>query len=634
MSCLESLCPENLTTFFALAKRFKATPKIEILQEGLYILIMLFTDEDCETVYNCIRILFDNNCDGLKMIPMISPDSPLLTLMRKQAIPSKAGTKLLKLFMENSFIGPYPCSHIYDGNTPFSRSALYMENLLEKGKNDSFKKHLKDFEKKCRLVTENETKVQQFNKFIVDYDKVVGSSNSNKLVDITKDNYGIDCERFLQMATVNAMTDVIDFLLTKNISMRIKNAIKAACIKGHHEILDLFLAKCDTIDSVHNLQLLHEICLRTNRRNEENPKVNYQKCFLLVINKFPALIHETDEGKNTPLHVATMTSRRNKDEIVRLLMEGSGLTTRNLAKIMPIEGVSRKALEGYLNDCVSVPNDDDEVEVDYKFLLPPSDQKLKSPKETFLLHQIMKRPELRPLVVHGVIASFVYLKWWKLRYCTIANFSLVLLFMISMTTFVYSCRFQDEYRLVNLVAQAIFGVSTALIATREIMQILMSGLKYFKSLTNWLELTLIGCSIYCIVRGFHEYTTIPLFMITGYEVYRLLGTLPFWCLSTYRAILEKVMTTFLKSIGVFIIIPLSFALSFNTLYFYSIHNNVVADDVVGNATVNDSDSFNTFRHPFFSIIKVFAMMTGEFGKKLYHLRIFLIKHNILQTLPA
>lgn len=602
------MCADNLVTFFSLAKRFQATPKIEVLQEGLLILIELFSDDDSEIVHDCINVLFANDCDGLKVVPMISPDSPLLILMRRQATASENGLKLLKLFMNNSSIGPHSCTNIYNGSSPFSKHYSIMEDLLLEGEDDSFKRKLDDFGKNCKLATENAIKVEQYNKFIVDYDKAAGSSNKNKLTEIRKNNYIVDCEKFLQIATEKASTDVAEFLLNKVCGLKIKNSIKIACIRGHHEILELLLKKCETIESVQNRNLLHEICQKTHRRKEGNIKVSHQKCFQLMITKFPQLIHERNDERNTPLHIATMTSRRNKDEIVKLLLEGSELTLRNNAGFMPIDGISKKAFEDFLNECVAVRNDDDEVEIDYRFLLPRLDQKLRSPKETFLLHKIVERPELRPLVVHAVITGFVHLKWWKLRFWTVANFALMALFMISMTTFVFSSRYEEQ-RLVNLISRVTFAVSLAVMTIRELLQLLMSGLKYFKHFTNWLEMLLIVCSVYCIVEGFHKYATIPLFMITGYELYTLFGTLPFWCLSTYRAILEKVMSTFLKSFFVFLIIPLSFALCFNTLYFYSKQEE--SNGISSNSSI---DGYNTFQYPFMSVIKVFAMMIGEFGE--------------------
>jgi hypothetical protein len=108
-------------------------------------------------------------------------------------------------------------------------------------------------------------------------------------------------------------------------------------------------------------------------------------------------------------------------------------------------------------------------------------------------------------------------------------------------------------------------------------------------------------------------------MITGFEIYKLIGTLPFLSLSIYMAIFERVMKTFLKSIAVFIIIPMTFALSFNNLYYMS-------DE--GGSKQNEDDGFNTFQSPFISFVKVFAMMTGEFGKMKFNFQehIFSILH--------
>lgn len=581
------------------------------LQQGLHMLAMVASNNNYDNVLKCLTILFGinlkNKCDGLEVNPDIGLDPPLVELLKRCHDLPDSGKEMLKLMMKKSFIGPFKCDEIYNGESPFSFNATHMKTLLEDLKEVEFINSYKYFIRRCELLEKHLKKVENYNKVGPQIDKISQSDDVRKVVTINSDNKPEEVEKFLMLATESTLNSAVKFIMVENPTLieDITKWLQVTCDKGNHEILEYVLSKMDSSFKISGLHLLHKVCEKLHRQQSDNRKINFPKCFSLLVDKYPMLVHEIDDKGNFPLHIA-VTSKRNKNEIVRLLQEGSSVTAKNQHNIRPIDSISRKALEEFLDSRVTYENDDTEIEIDYNFLL--EDPKLQIQDETFLLERIRNNLDLRPLVAHPVLSSFIFLKWWKLRFYTCMNFALILCFIIAMTTFVYSSRHDaDDHtiRSVKLYSRIVFAAFTIILALREMFQVLTSS-GYFKSLINYLEWTLICCSAYCIIEGFNKYAAFPLFIISGYELYKLIGTLPFLSLSIYMAILEKVMKTFLKSIGVFIIIPLSFALSFNTLYFN--------DETGSNNSTEDGDAYNSFQNPYMSFIKVLAMMTGEFGE--------------------
>lgn len=543
-----------------------------------------------------MTILFRHNCDGLKLT--FNFDSPLQEVTNKALTLTRGGMKLMKMFMENSLIGNYKCDQIYYDNTPFSKTKQQMLKRLENGDTETFKKCFGDFKKSSKLISENREKVKQFNIVAHYFDEFVGLGRSHKLLEIPETCFDDDCKIFLEIAAERSMPEVVKFLLDQNFGVDKTEAIKTASAHGFFEILELLLAKVESVDAIKDLNILHTVCKNLHRRSEKKI-FNYQACFHLLLDKFPSLVNETDNIRNIPLHYAT-SSRSNKDEIVKLLQNKSFLGAKNKEGRMPIDCISRNSLEEFLNSCITLRNDDQEMEIDYRFLFPANKRLIR--QETFLLNEISENPKLRSLVAHPVLSSFIFLKWWKLRFLTCANFILFLLFAMTMTYFIITKRIET-----SLPPFCCFAVLTAVLAIREFIQFAMSGLRYFTVVSNYLEIALIIFACFALF-GCHEYAAIPLFVLTGYELLNLLGTLPFLSVSIYLAILKKVLKTFGKSFLVFFIIPLTFAICFNQYYVI----NKLGDQSRGEA--NSEERFNTFQKLSISVIKVVAMMTGELGK--------------------
>lgn len=518
-------------------------------------------------------------------------------------------SKLLTNFMKRSSIGPFTCYEIYQSITPFSKSATYMENLLIRNDVITFISSFEDFVQKCKLSKKYEKKIAQFNFVVTRYDEIIGSSDREKLLEISlRDDVLTASEKFLQIATELSMLNVVEFLLKENSNLTMVEAMKTACVRGNHEVLSTFVSRSNSSDAIIGAQLLHKVCLELHTCQGCDSAVNYQKCFNILVNKFPELANETDTEGNVPLHFAAKP-KRNESEIVQLLqINGSALTAKNSSGKMPIDEMSLSCLKTFFDTCVKCKGSDSKIEIDYNFLIPHDQRKPKG-WELILLGKLKDNLALRPLLTHPIISTFINLKWWNLRHFLAVNFIVVLLFVMSMLMFIYSSRY--KWNLMQSISQTVFGLCTCLLIVREVLQLNTLGRKYFidfkYGLINLSEWILIAGSAFSIINGCNKYVSVPLILIAGFELFTLLATLPVLCAAMYLAILEKVIVTFFKAISFFLIIPLFFALSFNIFYARD-------PEIDSNEQNDEAHDYNSYQSPWLSIIKVFAMMIGDLGR--------------------
>lgn len=196
-------------------------------------------------------------------------------------------------------------------------------------------------------------------------------------------------------------------------------------------------------------------------------------------------------------------------------------------------------------------------------------------REISPLKRMTENEELRSLVTHPVLSSFLFLKWSKLSFLFYTN---LLVFSIFMTTFiiyiVMSQTMPFEERDNSLLFQVLkFSTFVLLwvLILREFSQLILSYEHYVKSLINWFEVGLIVLawvvlSDYIEIYAYQRQLRAVLILFAALEFLNIIGNLPILSVSTHMVMLKRVTITFFKSIALYSILILSFGLVFFSLY--------------------------------------------------------------------
>jgi hypothetical protein len=242
--------------------------------------------------------------------------------------------------------------------------------------------------------------------------------------------------------------------------------------------------------------------------------------------------------------------------------------------------MTHDTLKKYLDECIAAKprkfgDEEQEIIIDYSFLVPPKKFEEFGP-EIEPLENITQHQELRPLIAHPVLASFLYLKWSKFTLLFFINVIMFSLFMLSLGWFIILSQTMAPEEKSD---SKVFGILTVLstisiimLLLRELFQFALSPLNYFKSIINYFEIALIILGFILISQDSDSNTVhmrilrAVTILFIAYEFLQLIGTLPYLNISTHMVILKKVALTFLKSLLLYSILIISFALCFFTLF--------------------------------------------------------------------
>lgn len=473
------------------------------------------------------------------------------------------------------------------------------------------------------------------------------------------DNFVDDCLRFLEVAVANGMKDTVEYLLEKRVDPN-ERSVKAkyskpaaflACSNGYFRILELLLKNSEL--KFHYQQdkqkytLLHEICQNFAGKAKENKNVSFQKCFDFVLKDARCDPNAEDDLGCSPLHYTVRY--KNEAATIALLKKGAFLNEESSFGKTPIDEISLGTLERFLNECISTNLRGDkkiqDIQIDYNFLIAPNRNREtdSSDKDGYFpeissLKRISDNEELRSLVNHPVLSSFLFLKWSKLSFLFYTNLVVFSIFMVAFIIFIVLCQYikKDERddSWMYLTFEKLSFVSIWMLMVREFFQLILSYKHYLKSPMNWFEIFLIVLSwiVYSPIDSLKlnldaedkRILRATLILCAAFEFLQIIGTLPFLSVSTHMVILKRVSITFFKSIALYSILLLSFGLSFFMLFGGNhsgeskpIDNpcNLTAEELNGTRITNDEEEdngFKNFQNPGISIVRAFVMLTGEF----------------------
>uniref|UniRef100_A0A1B6CGD6 Ion transport domain-containing protein n=1 Tax=Clastoptera arizonana TaxID=38151 RepID=A0A1B6CGD6_9HEMI len=469
------------------------------------------------------------------------------------------------------------------------------------------------------------------------------------LLNSTDGNYTL-----LQYACHFGLQAEVDALLKLGADPNVMNSsnkvmpIMLACRQGFYDIVRLLIYNVNTTyQSSDGETVLHScikgslepsIGLGINTRNRD-----HYKCLELLLETVPKNklnINSGDIKGNTALHYAANQGDRNI--ILLLLRQGAYVGVRNVFGEPALADIHPKIMEMYLDECLTtndkLPREDNyEIIFKYKFLSPPNNPpvtvnsshvnlQLEADNgsemvvsETDPLLYMCQSSELRSLLKHPVLTSFLHLKWHRIRRFFYLNLTFYIIFWALLTVHIlgiygapnYSESDTNSSRTAREIQREEVNYESSLpqilkilvtiflmvFIIRELFQLTISPVKYILSPENWLEICIIGVTItilFCnsCVKLRHQISAIAI-LLSWADLVLLIGRHP--SLSTNIEMLKTVSWNFLKFLAWYSILIIAFALSFYTLF---------------RDTKNEDDNF--FLNPAMSIFKTVVMLTGEF----------------------
>ena len=311
-----------------------------------------------------------------------------------------------------------------------------------------------------------------------------------------------------------------------------------ACACGDYQILKIILAaEPKPATNFKTRNLLHEVCRNFRIDTSFDPRINFQSCFDLVLDL--CNVTEKDELEFVPLHYATRYG--NEKAVKSLLKKNKNVGAENIVGKTPVDYMSHEALEFCLDQNIStnVWETVDEkvtVTIDFNFLKAPvtsnGDKLFRT--EIALLQIIAKNARLRPLILHPVLSSFVYLKWNNLRHLFFGNLVMYLVFMLSLIIHIVLCQSCNTNQCCNNSVHIISLLTTIVLILQKTFLILAFE-KYWRFWICWFEIFLIffGCMVLISMPEKCERAVRAIFILcSAYEYMVLIGQLPFLSIST------------------------------------------------------------------------------------------------------
>lgn len=573
---VESFCFENVAALLAdpnvnVDSKYSSLTPINFLCDKI-------SDSNFGPLYRSIKLLLKHGADI--NIPSRREKTPIVSILQNKNLSTSNKELIVTYFLENADV---------DIDTHRNGEARTLLNKLlpdvdlpsvRVQSNQSW-----DFNRlmSC-LQNEKETDFLQGINFIAETSadqlpSLFNAIDNNETLMIVGCKKGLakSVERLLRLgADINAKIDGARESL---------NPIKCACIFGNFQVLQL-LVQSPKLDLNNSGPLISIIVKHIGERVTQ--KCNYGRCFEILLEQKKIDINQSDMFGCTALHYAIKFN--NTDAIKELLKRGAFIGVKNKFNQLSISNISPKVFEKHLDSCITTNGvrtgeDSFEIHFDYTNLVPLAtlDHSEKStdecktpapkqvcPNEMTSIEYIAESNELRHLIRHPLIASFLFLKWNRLALIYYLNFLMCSLFAVSTVSYILIC-YNEEPNSQELkhLLRAVTLVLTVYIAARELSQFLFSPRIYLTSLENYLECILIAMVVLILFDmcsdGWRRTVAASTILLIAFEIFLLAGSLPFWSFSTHYVMLKTVTWSFLRSLSLYAIVFFAFALSFFTL---------------------------------------------------------------------
>lgn len=621
----------------------------------IHFLASKLNNDNFTNIFKCIQILINKHANV--NIPNRRSQTPILTIARNQTIDIDKKLEICQYLLQNCDVD---LDTFRNGE---ARTVLLKQfpdiELPDKSEAiatiDFIKLHtILENENELKFLSAFEQYIKQCEKSNVDYVDIFKEKYENETLLVSACRLG---KVRIVDKLIRAGADVNNYRTVENNKSelpQIKSPITIACIYGNWQVVEILL-KCPDIHLTDAPLLVDTV--KNSMDPDTNGLRNFQKCFDILVHHKKINVNQKDLYGNSALHSAV--KYKNDAAITNLLRNGAYIGVKNKFHEYAIADIDPDLLEKHFDHCVTAnnrrPGDADyEIIFEYDNLVPVRKSKdnniavvKESADEMVPIALMAKSKELKHLVKHPLIASFLFLKWYrlaKLFYLNFVLYSAYCLAMILYLMFCYGVHEPTKLDSFSIILRIIIVCGSVYILLRELAQIVMSPKVYVRNCENYLELLLIAMTIVVLfgnsIIDINNTTkrTIAAFtiLIAISEFFLLTGSLPILSFSTHLVMLKTVTKSFMKSLLLYSIILIAFALCFytllssdetsvNTAPSNTLHSSAssattsesnnkakrTAEDEDGKEP-EEVDEFNNFIYPGISLLKTVVMLTGEF----------------------
>lgn len=342
----------------------------------------------------------------------------------------------------------------------------------------------------------------------------------------------------------------------------------------------------------------------------------YYKCFDAVLELHKNDVNDvTGNIKNSSLYYAC---KYDDDYIIHSLINANAsLTLRNVRGEMAIEHISCKALRKYLDSCISSSlkflkclnnnNQSSSISNNHLFFDLSAFENKTTNSELDILNLITRKRHLNSLLCHPLTHTFIALKWNTIYpYLHVHQQCPILSIVIAIMIF-FSNNDETSWNPMKIIIWLI-GILSVL---GEIIRLTFSGVKYFKSVTNYLNIA--SLSILFVYLAFPHHDNVRQLtlgigsIVFAFNVTILMVYYVSIEMGIYLIMLIKVALNSMKFLGsiIFIIVGFSFSFYFTIGGNHSRQHQQITNDI------DNDDTINNFTDVGISTFKTFVMITGE-----------------------
>lgn len=284
--------------------------------------------------------------------------------------------------------------------------------------------------------------------------------------------------------------------------------------------------------------------------------------------------------------------------IFHLLKKGAYIGMQDKNDRPAIWNIHAKTLEKYFDQCIQ---GDDLVVFNFENLIAPSEE---YPNDMTAIEFISNSNDLKHLLEHPLIASFLFLKWNRLALIFYLDF--MCYFLLSIVTGFLSMYYLADpknYLIEMCVMIVLFIIYVAFRRTLQVIHCSSHYLKnwenYLNSLLTFLIVVFLTCFVISVPWNLYSPTlaAVCIILIT-YEFFMLAGS--FWHFSIYSEMFIVVAMNAVKSLQLYAI----FLPAFSLLFYILLRDSSTKD--------GDGPNLNKFPTLGASVVKTIVMSVGEF----------------------
>ncbi|XP_011688410.1 PREDICTED: transient receptor potential cation channel protein painless-like [Wasmannia auropunctata] len=399
-------------------------------------------------------------------------------------------------------------------------------------------------------------------------------------------------EELLEMAVQHNFYKAVIAIIQKFMSQcfNVRKAAEAAVRLSHSAILRELLYVEPKVANDLILSACQQLGIPERRKNNISDRL---ECLKLILEQESVDVHCTDSKGNTPLHYA---ARAGCAEAVTLLLNrGSYIGYKNEFNIPPIADIPACMLSRYFDNCLQIRKEwanENVIEFNYSCLMPHDvlkkhDETRQTTREVEVFEYIASNSNLKHLLKHPLLSSFLYLKWHKIRHVLYANFIFYVIFYVLLNVYILSMssnnspnenrmqitndsfnistlenplqiiRYQDNFLWISITLLLL------LFTLREILQFIFSPYHYLTNLENLLRIVLITLTFVFICGANLQIGTL-LILLSAWKLIILVSQ--HRDMSTNFEVFRTVSVNYARLFLPYMFFTITFALTFYTLF--------------------------------------------------------------------